>query len=76
MERMVTKKTIKKSKSSSDKDTSSEDDDSVLRGPLILGKIIADSIQKKCEVMYNESHQSDYINYVSRMSHACTHVMS
>ena len=51
MERGVAKKTPKKSRSLSDKDASSEDDSSVLRGPLILGKIIADSIQRKCEVM-------------------------
>jgi len=46
MERGAAKKTPKKSRSLSDKD-----DSSVLRGPLILGKIIADSIQRKCEVM-------------------------
>ena len=51
MERGAAKKTPKKSRSLSDKDASSEDDSSVLRGPLILGKIIADSIQRKCEVM-------------------------
>lgn len=50
MEKGAAKKTHKKNKSSSDKDISSEDDGSVPRGPLILGKIIADSIQKKCEV--------------------------
>ena len=58
MEKGATKKTPKKNKPSSDKDTlsesseSSEDDGSVLRGWLILGKNIADSIQKKCEVEY------------------------
>ena len=50
MDKGVAKKTPKKSKSSSDIDT--EDDGSVLRGPLILGKIIADSLQKKSEVIY------------------------
>ena len=55
MEKGATKKTPKKNKPSSDEDTlseSSEDDGSVLRGWLILGKNIADSIQKKCEVEY------------------------
>ena len=55
MEKGATKKTPKKNKPSSDKDTlseSSEDNGSVLRGYLILGKNIADSIQKKCEVEY------------------------
>lgn len=51
----MAKNTPKKSKSLSDKDTSSEDDGSVLRGPLILGKIIANSIEKKCEVLSKES---------------------
>ena len=52
MEKGAVKKTPKK-KSSSDKDTSSEDDNSVLRGPLILGKIITNSIEKRCEVLNN-----------------------
>ena len=56
MEKGATKKTPKKNKPSSDKDTLSksleDDDGSVLRGWLILGKNIADSIQKKCEVEY------------------------
>lgn len=54
MEKGAVRKTPKKNKSSSDKDTSSKDDSSSLRGPLILGKIIADSIQKKCEVILND----------------------
>ena len=55
MEKGATKKTPKKNKPSSDEETSSEsseDDGSVLRGWLILGKNIADSIQKKCGVEY------------------------